>query len=311
MKVFVLIGVAGVGKSYWAKNKGLKIFSSDEYRLKLFGELSQSNNKLVFETLHKDIIEYILSEQKDFIYDATNLTRKNRIEFYNKMKKLNVEVECVHFLKNIDEIIKQNNQRIGLAKVDLDVIVRQYKTLQVAKIGLDCDYLSVVGKMYFNFNCLDFKQNNPYHKETVLEHIKNIQEHCVTEKELEIAKWHDVGKFDCRIENAKETPHALVFKNKNGVFYQYIHHANVSAQYYLSHIQDELNEENLNNLEHILLHDVELTEKVIKKYKLDDNFIEFHNRFRELDKIGAIPSEHLQQYLSIMQKTKNNTISDK
>ena len=92
-KFILMCGLPGSGKSFEANNvlQQLKlnnkcnpdyrceILSSDKYREMLLGdENCQDNNQLVFNSLHKDLIQY-LQWGYDVIYDATNLTLKGRL----------------------------------------------------------------------------------------------------------------------------------------------------------------------------------------------------------------------------------------
>ena len=73
--LIVMVGLPGSGKSTIAKqlaedNPNTLIFSSDAYREKICGdENDQSNNDLVFRTLHKDLREALLLG-KNCIFDA-------------------------------------------------------------------------------------------------------------------------------------------------------------------------------------------------------------------------------------------------
>lgn len=157
-----------------------------------------------------------------------------------------------------------------------------------------------------DWNSFDVPHNNPYHVETIKDHIAMVEAEGVTEKEKIVAKWHDTGKIDCLVQNDKDTDQAKYFrKMNNGKFWQYSSHPNVSAQYYLSHIQDDLSDENLDNLEHILLHDTDLSEKIIRNYKLDDSFLKFQEGFRKMDRKGSINSPYLNRYLEIMKENQN------
>ena len=57
---YMMVGVAGSGKSFIARDLGCPIVSSDAIRAELFGsEEDQSHNGEVFNELHKRIKNYL------------------------------------------------------------------------------------------------------------------------------------------------------------------------------------------------------------------------------------------------------------
>lgn len=76
---FMTIGLPGSGKSTWAAmQKDCIVLSSDDYREKLFGDATdQTHNAEVFNALRKDTVKY-LEEGRNVIYDATNMSIKDR-----------------------------------------------------------------------------------------------------------------------------------------------------------------------------------------------------------------------------------------
>lgn len=179
----VLIGVAGVGKStYIEQHKTEKslVLSSDELRIELFGDLEAGNTPeaipVVFKTLHERMKEALLSKQYDTIfYDATNLNRKLRKGFYEQFKKY-AEIEAIVLVKPLATILEQNAQRSGFAKVPESVIRRMYESLQVPRIGVDCDKIEVIGDFEDFAEEISMikgmKHDSPYHAEDVDTHIQ-------------------------------------------------------------------------------------------------------------------------------------------
>jgi predicted kinase len=116
MKVYIMIGIAGSGKStYINRNKKSKdiVISSDSIRGELFGDESdQSNNKMVFEIFENRLIE-CLKENKTCWLDSTALTRILRekqvkiIKEYNK----NAKIVYVYIDKGLATALKQNKMR--------------------------------------------------------------------------------------------------------------------------------------------------------------------------------------------------------
>ena len=95
-EVRILIGIPASGKSTFAKNfvfshKDYKIVSTDNIRWKLFGNPSiQGNPKMIFAIAYKDIMSY-LDKGYNVIFDATNISRKNRVNLINFLKECEVE----------------------------------------------------------------------------------------------------------------------------------------------------------------------------------------------------------------------------
>ena len=110
--LYMLVGVPGSGKSYWATNMkdilNFTIFSSDEYREKLTGNVNDTeHNNLVFQHLHKDLTN-CLQEGHSVCYDATNVKRRDRTRFLKQLK----DIDCTKVAVVIDadeDIIKYQN----------------------------------------------------------------------------------------------------------------------------------------------------------------------------------------------------------
>ena len=113
--------------------------------------------------------------------------------------------------------------------------------------------------------------DNPYHKESINEHILMCIENSKTKQLKEISKYHDLGKFICK-----------EFVSENHAVYH--GHAYVSAMYYLAKI-DVTNQEKLDNMEviyqHISAHDG-LTERQIKRNHLQ-GILDIIEEFRQID----------------------------
>lgn len=105
-KIYTLIGIPGSGKSTIAKKylSHCEIISTDEIRKELFGSAEiQDKGWLVFQTAYSRVAN-TLEKGKDVVFDATNLTKKDR-------KKI-LKFEAIHIaivmLTPID-ICKQRN----------------------------------------------------------------------------------------------------------------------------------------------------------------------------------------------------------
>ncbi len=81
---FMMVGLPYSGKSVYAEGLrekfGAEIHSSDAIRAEILGNVQdQTNNQIVFDTLHKRVISD-LSAGKNVIYDATNINYKRPID---------------------------------------------------------------------------------------------------------------------------------------------------------------------------------------------------------------------------------------
>ena len=133
MKLFVMIGISGSGKSTYAiklaKEYNATIVSTDSIRQELFGsEDNQTNNKLVFTTAFNRI-KTLLNNKQNVIFDATNVTNKSRINLKKQLALMWENIETIAVIINtpFEIAVKQNNLRNR--KVPYNVIEKQYKNL--------------------------------------------------------------------------------------------------------------------------------------------------------------------------------------
>ena len=130
-KFIMLVGIPGSGKSTHAKSlihttNGIHL-SSDGIRAELYGdESTQGNPSEVFELMHKRTLE-ALANGKNVIYDATNITRKDRASIMSKIPKY-VETECHIVWAPIETCIERDSKRERT--VGKEVIDRMLKRFQ-------------------------------------------------------------------------------------------------------------------------------------------------------------------------------------
>lgn len=115
-RLILLIGLPGCGKSTYAKKLAFldsrtKVFSSDEYRERLYGdECIQDNPGLVFDTLRKDVACWLKADKRNkAVIDATNIKRKDRGTF----RRLGVKygAAAVIFITPLDVCKERNRMR--------------------------------------------------------------------------------------------------------------------------------------------------------------------------------------------------------
>lgn len=258
-KIYVCIGVDGSGKTTYVQKQ-------------------LNNETLVINELDiQKVKKFLEDDSKSILYvDSQDLKRKTRRGIYNSVQG-KAEVIALCFLQPLSMLIHNFDENNGQTISD---VIESYKTLQVPRIGVDCDKIEKVYGNNFNEFRHEFMGNlshdNPNHKESINEHILMCIQNSKTEQLKEIAKYHDLGKFICK-EFVSE--HHAVYRN----------HDSVSAMYYLSKI-DTTNKEKLNNMEVIYQHISvinDLTEKQIKRNKLE-RIVPLMLQFREIDKKSRI-----------------------
>lgn len=153
-RLFLLSGVAGAGKSTWAKkqvetNGGVWI-SRDVIRFALVpeGEDYFSREDEVFSRFISDIQEQINNPIATNIYvDATHLNKTARDRV---LKRLNLttldEVNCVFFDISADVAIERNKPRTGQAHVPPSVIRRMALTHIMPKNDEKFTHIIIIDK---------------------------------------------------------------------------------------------------------------------------------------------------------------------
>lgn len=124
--VYVMVGLPGSGKSYYAKKlynelyrSGQKVayLSSDSYRESILGnENDQSNNALVFNALYSDFREHLKNKVDDIILDMTNTTAKSRKRIFEQIKKVYPNMDGVNVIAYviatpISIVVKRDKER--------------------------------------------------------------------------------------------------------------------------------------------------------------------------------------------------------
>lgn len=224
-KLIMLVGLAGSGKSTYAKtlSNEYNIHSSDSLREEMFGDVNENSkecNEKLFVELHRRI-KSDLRNGNNVIYDATNLNRKRRITFLRELKNINCFKTCVLILAPYYVCIDNNSARDR--KVPDDVIKRMYMNFQPPHKSEGWDDIEIIfsfdtsnfsdyklSVLYNHATGIDFmNQGNEHHSLTLGEHCRKaasyIHEHY-PEKELLYlsALLHDEGKvFTMTAVNSK------------------------------------------------------------------------------------------------------------
>jgi len=208
MQEFVMmVGLPASGKTTVAKDyesRGYVRLSSDDIRKELFGnESCQTDNNLVFNTLHKRIRD-ALSQGKSVVYDATNINARRREAFLREIKRSCDYTHCVFMATPFSECCMRNIKRDR--KVPMDAMNRMRKTIDIPYYFEGWDEISVYfseSKLKFEpfdyvENLINVSQENSHHTMTLGAHMKAAYEYAC-EQGFNIyvcfaALLHDIGK---------------------------------------------------------------------------------------------------------------------
>lgn len=233
-KLICLVGIPGAGKTYYAKKYidkcgGIHL-SSDNIRKELYGdESAQGNPYEVFSLMQNRAIE-ALNDGCTVLYDATNITRKDRASIIAACPKF-VQIEAHVIWAPIEVCLERDAARERT--VGKNVIDRMLKRFQPPfydegfdKIEIfrpnDFDASDYSGKV---MDAMDIPHDNPHHTADIKQHcVEAYTNACMLGQSpyLELAAlWHDVGK-----------PYVKAFVDSKGnpcdTAHYYSHH-NVSA----------------------------------------------------------------------------------
>jgi predicted kinase len=136
-KLIVTLGISGSGKSRYAsemEKAGYIRINMDTLRKIWTGDISdQSKNHLVADTCFA-MIEYLLNQDKDVVWDATSTNAGTRNELLKIARKQGAETKLVVMMdsKNLqlcqDRVNKDLENGVDRAKTTIDdsIMMRQY-----------------------------------------------------------------------------------------------------------------------------------------------------------------------------------------
>lgn len=231
---FVMMGgLPGSGKSTVAQKtkttfpyKEAVVVSSDSIRKELYGdEAIQGDNASLFNEIHKRIIGLLLNGES-VIFDATNLSRKHRIAFLQKIKNI-PDVEKTYWLvaTSFTNCVARNEKRSR--NVPYHVMKRMRESFNVPLYSEGWDRISILfdyDESEYDIGAFlekmkTYNQDSKYHTHTLGDHLRAVQLAAIEKMPNEpilscAALLHDCGK-----------PHTKTFENKNGLLKE-------SASYY-------------------------------------------------------------------------------
>lgn len=292
--LYITIGVAGSGKSTYIQkrlNKRTVWLSSDNIREEIFGSLkdcqdSKSHTK-VFQIMFEKLEKYLLDETTEVIfYDATNLSRKRRSHLFREAKRIlpEITVGALLFLRPLEYLLKIEEDRPEGKKVGEEVILRMYKSLEIPRMTVDCDFIEKATEVSLrDFEeefAGDIPHDSSYHMESVKEHIEMVVANAKASSKsilVDVARFHDLGKF-------------VTKELLDSGYARYKGHENVSAMYYLA--ANKIDKRTMTVAEVIFQHmnaHQGMGHRNIKRNNLDEDILELIGEFAKIDDKSKIP----------------------
>ncbi len=205
-KLILLVGIPGSGKTTYAKeyartHEETVHLSSDLIRAELYGdEFTQGDPVRVFGLMQKRAIE-ALNGGKSVLYDATNMTRKDRSGIIAACPR-HAQVEAHIIWAPIETCIERDARRdrtVGRAVID-----KMLKRFQAPYYDEGFDSIEIVKTYDFDvilyaqkcMNNMKIPHDNPHHTLSVYDHcIEASSQIEDTQSDLYYATMiHDVGK---------------------------------------------------------------------------------------------------------------------
>lgn len=205
--LIILVGISGSGKSTYAKkyiesHSGTVYLSSDNIRKELYGdETIQDNHSLVFYRMQTRTVD-ALNFGSDVIYDATNLTRKDRASIISQCPKF-AKIEAHIVWAPIEVCIERDAAR--KRTVGKEVIDRMLKRFQAPYYDEGIDEIKVIlpDKFpyieYLNKLLQEMKipHDNPHHTLNIYDHCMAAQQYALDRRyDIDVfyaAQYHDIG----------------------------------------------------------------------------------------------------------------------
>lgn len=213
-ELVVLIGLPGAGKSTLGKQYierrvcAGELFwtccSSDKTRRMLYGdERIQGKPDTVFRNLHEDV-ERHLKKGTNVVYDATNVSRKNRKQIIQLGKKYGCTIRAIVAWAPVDVCIERDAARertVGTAVImkmlkrfEVPYFDEGFNTIDVYNTVDDFDEVAYNSKLLED---MKIPHDNPHHTYDVYEHCLEAEQVALKQYSstiAEAAKYHDCGK---------------------------------------------------------------------------------------------------------------------
>ena len=206
-KLVLIVGIPGSGKTTYAKSyikqySGVHL-SSDFIRKELYGDESiQGSPNEVFALMQKRTVE-ALNDGRSVVYDATNVTRKDRAGIIAACPKF-VQIEAHVVWAPIKTCIERDAARERT--VGKTVIDRMLKRFQPPFHDEGIDEIKIVYPNDFSsmeycrkvMGAINIPHDNPHHTLGIKEHCQeaflNACDMRISSEFEQAAMWHDIGK---------------------------------------------------------------------------------------------------------------------
>lgn len=220
--LILLVGPPGSGKTtyaekYLSEHSNTVYLSSDKIRKELWGdEGTQGDNNEVFYRMQTRAINS-LNFGSDVIYDATNITRKDRSYIISLCPKF-VKIEAHIIWAPIETCIERDADR--KRTVGKEIIDKMLKRFQAPYYDEGIDEIKVILPSNFNqqkyiddsMNAMKISHDNPHHTLDIYNHCESAYKYIVNNDMCDniialAASFHDVGKpYVKAFVNAKGEP---------------------------------------------------------------------------------------------------------
>lgn len=232
-RLIMLIGVPGSGKSTYAKkyienNPNTIHLSSDKIREELCGDESiQGDNNKVFSLMQKRAIE-ALNQGTDVIYDATNITRRDRQHIIAMCPRF-VKIEAYIIWAPIGMCIRRDaDRKRTVGKSVIDMMLKRFQPpfydegFDEIKIILPEGFDSTSYRLHIT-GAMNIPHDNPHH-------TLNVADHC--REAFRLAKGTDAEFMTAALLHDIGKPYVKDFKDTKGNPSEIAHfysHDNVGA----------------------------------------------------------------------------------
>lgn len=224
VKFIMLVGIPGSGKSTYAQDfkrfYDCSIISSDAIREEIFGDATiQNNPDIIFKIMKERTLES-LDKGVDVIYDATNISRKYRLQILRDIPAY-VSKQC-HIIWAPIEVCKARNISRD-HKVPEEVIDKMLKNFQAPYFDEGWNTIYIYNNVpdfksdeYLtkSVHAMEIPHDNPHHTLNIYDHCvqsrnkaleRMIETKCADVNLLTALRYHDIGK-----------PYTKTFKDTKG-----------------------------------------------------------------------------------------------